>query len=380
MFRPSARVGVVAALAVLVLVVAPAAAAKRQVPRGFWGANWGGPISGVASAETQAYEWDRMAVSGVESQRATFLWSAAQRYEGDPTNFAQSDELVIRAASHRIRFLPVVAAAPHWARQGEEINAPPSNNRAYADYLKLLIGRYGPNGTFWLLHPELPKQPIRRWQIWNEPSANYQWTVKPGKDWARPYGKLLRKAYAAAKEADPGARVILAGLPNTSAKDLEHLYEAGGIHGYFDAAAVHPYTAADGGVLTLVKRFKRVMRKHGDGKLSLLVTELGLPASKGKSDDPSPLQTTDAGMAKHLVRSFKDLTANRRKLRIPAVYWYDWASSYDGWIFNYTGLLDYTRSGDRDLISPKPALKRFRNHALQAEGCAKDKSGRCVQK
>src|SRR5437867_3000564 len=83
---------------------------------------------------------------------------------------------------------------------------PPADRAAYARYLQALIGRYGPDGGFWSLNPSLAKRAIRVWQIFNEPSASYQWTVPQGQDWAPSYGRVLRTAYAAVKQADPRAR------------------------------------------------------------------------------------------------------------------------------------------------------------------------------
>ena len=42
-------------------------------------------------------------------------------------------------------------------------------------YLAALVERYGPDGTFWTDHPELPKHPLREWQIWNEPHLPAYW-------------------------------------------------------------------------------------------------------------------------------------------------------------------------------------------------------------
>src|SRR5437588_5319235 len=138
-------------------------------------------------------------------------------------------------------------------------------------------------------------------------------------------------------------RVVIAGLPNAASNDLDHLYAKGHVHGCFDVGAINPYTAQKGGVLTLVKRYRAVMNKHGDGGRKLWVTELGIPASKGKTSDTSSLQTDDAGMAQFLTDSYTDLMNHRQKLRVDHVFFYTWASVYQGWIFKWTGLFQYRR-------------------------------------
>jgi Glycosyl hydrolase catalytic core len=367
--RPRWRLALAEAAVVVVLLLglAPAAGAgKRTVPVAFWGTNWDGAMKFDAPEETRASNWKMMADTGVEAARTTFLWSQAQPLEFYPVDFTVTDATVRLAVTNGIQLLPVVAAAPRWARESEAKNSPPtpSGRGAYANFIRELINRYGPDGSFWVQYSTLPKRPIRAYQVWNEPSANYQWTIAEGKDWAPGYGALLRKSYNVIKAADPGAKVVLAGLPNQSYQDLEHLYKKGNVHGYFDVAALHPYTAHDHGVLTITELFRQVMKKYGDSKKQLWITELGLPASKGKSNDQSKLQTTNEGMAKFLEQSYSDLMKNRTRLRVPKVFWYTWASSYKGWIFNYTGLNRWSEGTQ----SQKKAFWTYRKMARKAQG------------
>jgi hypothetical protein len=371
---------IAAVLAAALVLLAPAAAsAKRSVPHSFFAMNWDQEIIDHSSAKTRTHEWARMAQNGVESVRAAFFWDQAQP-TSDLTaiDFTATDALVTLAASHGLELLPIVIEAPRWARESDAQFAPPRDRAAYANYLRALVARYGPNGVFWDQHKNLHKRPIRAWQIWNEPSAPYQWTIQPHKDWAPGYAKLLKVSYPAIKDADPGARVVLAGLPNTSSQDLEHLYKVGKIHGFFDVGAVHPYTTQKGGVLTLAKMFRDVMNRYGDGSKKLWVTELGLPASKGKTNDPSSLQTDDAGMAKFIKDSYKDLIKHRKKLRVDHVFGYTWASVYKGWIFKWTGLSHYTRDHGKDRLEAKPAFKTYRDLARSMEGCSKTATATCA--
>jgi hypothetical protein len=355
-----------------------AAAAERTVPRGFFGANWSFEIT-EASAKTKRIAWDQMAAAGVESQRLLFQWSLAQPLPHGPFDFSASDADVTRALNHGIELLPIIAAAPDWARRSGAPNSPPSDPNDYTAYLRALIGRYGPAGTFWLDHPDLPKHPIRTWQIWNEPSRNYQWTIPKGEKWAPGYGKLLRASYPAIKQADSGARVVIAGLPNRSWRALDRLYREGDVHGYFDVGAVHPYTLHDHGVLTIVRNYRQVMREHGDGALAIRVTEMGIPASKGRDDSDFPLQTDDAGQIKFLRQSYNDLAANRKKLHVTRVNWFTWASSYHGKNFDYSGLVAYRPGGKgAGSMSARPSLRVYRRLARRYEGCSKDRDAACA--
>ncbi|MEA2388962.1 MAG: polysaccharide biosynthesis protein PslG, partial [Thermoleophilaceae bacterium] len=337
--------GLVALAAVLACALPTVAAAERIAPRGFFGANWNFEIT-EASDNTKRIAWDQMAAAGVESQRLLFEWRTAQPVPHGTFDFAASDADLERALRHRMELLPVVAGAPRWARESDAPNSPPSDPSDYAAYLRALVVRYGPVGTFWAEHADLPMRPIRTWQIWNEPSRNYQWTISKGEKWAPGYGALLRASYPAIKDADTGARVVIAGLPNRSWRALDRLYREGHVHGYFDVGAVHPYTLHDHGVLTIVKNYRNVMRDHGDGGKAIRVTEMGIPASKGRDDSDFPLQTDDAGQIKFLRQSYNDLVANRKQLHVTRVNWFTWASSYNGHNFAYSGLVAYTPGGE----------------------------------
>ena len=130
--------------------------------------------------DAQDYQWALMAESGVESIRTDFNWIAAQPVRNRPIDFGRFDALVRRAALRaRIELLPVVNEAPRWARAYPlGLKSPPRNPADYARYLGALVERYGPNGTFWVENPTVPKRPVREWQIWNEPHLRLYWDAR----------------------------------------------------------------------------------------------------------------------------------------------------------------------------------------------------------
>src|SRR2546423_8346872 len=164
--RTAAAVGIAVAL----VAASPAADAyaSRAVPNGFFGVVWDGPLKEKGSAAIQDREWQRMKDSGVESVRTAFDWSVAQPTRESNISFAQTDQVVGLAAAHGIDLLPVVFTPPRWARRSDAQNSPPKHPVEYADFLVALISRYGVDGSFWAANPNLPKRPIRDWQLWNE--------------------------------------------------------------------------------------------------------------------------------------------------------------------------------------------------------------------
>ena len=355
------------------------------MPRGWLGVVADGPL-GAADAG----EWDRMATSGAESVRTAVRWSELQPYGsaadvppgdaarfrdagGVPTDYSGLDAIVAAAAQRGLAVLPVVQSTPGWAaRRPGDAASPPRDPSTFGRFLAALVGRYGPRGSLWDERPELPRLPIRDWQVWNEPNITRYWSEQP---FARSYVRLLRAAHKALHRADGGATLVLAGLPNESWKALRSIYEAGG-RGHFDAVALHPYTRRPANVLRLVRYARRVMRKRGDARVPVWVTELSWPAAKGKVPRPAGFEVTEAGQARRLGSALRLLAAARRRQRIERVFWYTWLSTEAGpSAFDWSGLRRLREGSAVDA----PALATFRRWARRLEGCAKTADARrCV--
>jgi hypothetical protein len=383
------------ALALAASLIVPAqAGAKRpaKVPSTFVGTVADGPLLENPAVDLGA-QLDTMVGSGVQTLRTVFNWSGAQPYQsfdqvpegerdryrdegGVPTDYSRIDALMTVAAERRIKVLPVVQIAPAWAaRHPGELSSPPSDPQQYAAFAAALTRRYGPGGSFWVEHPELVAQPIRYWQIWNEPSFRVFWSDNP---WAPGYVELLRASRAAIKAADPGARIVLAGLPNKSWTALGTIYSNGG-HGLFDVAAFHPFTAKVDGVKTILQRDRKVMARHHDSKKPLWVTELSWTSAKGKTSVTYGNEQSESGQAKRLRDAYRMLASNRRKLRVGRVYWYTWLSrdQQDDYPFDWAGLLRIDSAGT---VKAKPALKAYRSTAMALEHCRskRDRADRCA--
>jgi hypothetical protein len=357
----------------------PAEAAKRKVPRGFYGVMWNRAGTDVPKS-LHDQQFTRMARSGVESLRTVFSWAGAQRVAGEPVDFGATDHVLTLAAPRHIDVLPVVIYTPTWAALHPSVFAsPPARASDYAAYLTALVGRYGPKGTFWTEHPELPKRPIRHWQIWNEPNFLAYWYEAPGKSWVPGYAKLLKASYAAVKAADPGATVITAGLSNFPWDYLASIYRAGAKNS-FDAVAVNPFTTYLPNVIRIVRKTRAFLRKRGQRRKPVWITELTWPASKGQAPGRERLkwerrwETTPRGMARQLSEVYRLVAKMRRRERIARLYWYTWATSYKGDdLFDYDGLLRW----DGFEFASTPALVAYTKSARAHQGCIKTAAGVC---
>jgi hypothetical protein len=346
-------------------VPATADAARRQVPTGWLGAVVDGPMVTPGFPQADA-EWDRMATSGVESVRAAFYWHEIQPTGPGEFNFAITDAITLAAARRGLGVLPVVHHTPGWAalNQGDP-SSPPKNPDDFARLLTALVTRYGPSGSLWAEHPEVTRQPIRAWQIWNEPNLTRYWNHAP---WAPSYVALLKRADRALKAADPGSKTVLAGLPNESWKAMKAIYDAGA-RGSFDIVGLHPYTGIPKNVIKIVKIVRREMARRKDTKVPVWITELSWPAAKGKTEQHGGFETTEKGQKDRLEEGLPLIADERRKLRIGRVYWYTWLSveGITESAFDYSGL---RRMRDGQLHDA-PSLATFTRLARRLQGCAK---------
>jgi len=337
---------------VLCLTAAVPAAARAPVPRDWLGVTVDGPV--IDASDEYAGEWPLMAGNGVATVRVAFYWTQGQRLAPGAVDFSAYDGAVLAAAREGITVLPVIFSAPAWARaDADDPASPPRDPADYARFLSALVGRYGPQGSLWVEHPEIEPRPIRAWQIWNEPNLRGYWSQQP---FAEGYVELLEAARSALKAADPQARTILAGLPNGWAA-LRQVYRAGGRR-HFDVAAIHPYTARPQRVPRFLREARRVMRRFGDRRKPLWVTEVSWPAAKGKVRDPIGIATTERGQARRLALGLTALALARRKLRVGRVYWYTWLSAEsDQSVFSWSGLRRLRSDGT---VVSAQALKAFR--------------------
>jgi hypothetical protein len=361
------RLLLAALAASLVVCVPSASAARRTVPRNFMGMVAGSQV--VQRPDIAPAQIRLMARSGVETLKAEFSWARMEPEKGT-YNWSETDMLVGAAADAGIDVTPTVDGSPRWARRRKPRHDPeevvePKHPRDYARFMTQLVQRYGPDGSFWDENPDLPKKPIRAWEIWNEPEIPHYWRGP----WLHPYTKLLRLSYKAIKKEDRHATVVLAGLTFRSWKFLGMLYRAGA-KPYFDAVSLHPYTRKPSNVVRTTKFVRRVLLAHHDRKVPIWVTELswtsGLGHARGSKGQPSYLNATLRGQARLLRQGYLALAKARKRYKITRVYWYTWMTRDKARVdpFDYSGL----RRVRGHRIRSKPALHAYARVAHQLEG------------
>jgi hypothetical protein len=347
------------AAAALALLVAGCGGGERHEPperAGFVGLVSEDVFDGDAAYRDS--ELARQARAGVGLLRQPFYWGLVETSPGR-FDFSKLDSYVEAVTRHRIRLLPILFGTPDFGSSAPPPGRrsrgtyPPKSPAAFARFAAAAGRRYGPGGSFWSEHAGLPAMPIRSWQVWNEPNLPQFWASGPD---PAAYAKLLRPAAAAIRQADPGARVVSAGLSFSRhgipfERFLRALYAAGA-GDWIDVVAVHPYAPDATATVGLVERARRLLRELGRSE-PIWVTEFGW-ASGGP---PSQFTVDEAGQASRTEATIRALERRRAELGLAGIVYYNWhdrppsADQPDFFGLN-TGLV-------RDDGTAKPALEAF---------------------
>jgi hypothetical protein len=362
--------------------------------------NTGGPP--VPSAGPGAPQIDTttelklMVASGVESIRVAVSWAGAQPYPsfaavpsidrtpyanvgGIPTNFSSLDSVMTTASTYGLTVLPNVEFTPDWAKKPPiQYGSPPKSVATYARFMAALVRRYGPRGTFWQTHPALRPEPIRAWQIWNEPDICYWWNAPIRGNYClfqASYAKLLKAAHDAIKAVDRHAEVVLGSLVGDAWNQLPALYRIRGVRKWFDALSYDDYTQLSTHAIEFLQLVRAAMNRHGDRSKPIIESEVGCPSAVGQGavHGGAGIICTERQQAIDASQELLVAGRDRRKLGLQSVYYYFWI----GWehpgadYFNFSGLRRVDSSGH---VASKPSLGAFQRAALLIEGCARKAS------
>ena len=350
--RRTLRCAAPVALACLAL---GAGAAEAKVPRGFYGAE-ANPVGSLSQTDSR-----RMRSAHLGTLRVTFNWGQVEPTPGALRDWSYYDTIVERAARARVSIMAVLSGSPSWAAGGSAY-APQTlaARTAYYAFVRDVVRRYGHGGSYWRSHRGVPRRPLASYQVWNEPNYPPHWGDGPSR--ARDYASLLRQTARTIRAVDRKAVIATAGLLASSTRGpagfsyLDDLYAIKGIRKYFDAVSVHPYAEDTRGVEGELTRIRQVMRRRGDGRTPIWISELGW-ATGGENQYFS---TTPAGQARRLTSAFRFVVRNRARFGVSRLIWFSWSDRVGpagrGWEF-YCGL--FTTNGQ-----PKPAWAAFRRFTL----------------
>jgi len=362
---PLRRLRLLALLAIAAVTALTAApAADARVPNDFVGLTSDDVFGGSQSYRNT--NLSAQAAVGTGLLRQAFDWSTIETSPGH-YNLARYDAYVSTAAAHGIKILPVLFNAPSFRAKGHGGHGtwPPASNAAYAAFAKVIVRRYGRNGTLWSSHPGIPKKAFTAYQIWNEPSLKVYWLRKPS---ARAYARMLKTVGRGIKSVDRRAEIVTAGLPNSFLggsipvfKYIQQLYRAGGKR-YFDTLAFNAYARNSRELARLLNKLRKLMNKNHDRRAKIWITEIGWASSGPRSR----FTVGSRRQASNISKSFAVIRKLRKRYRLRGVVYYSWRdlAPYPPQFRNmwglHTGLLTRGGGTKRAFQAYKKAVSRLR--------------------
>jgi polysaccharide biosynthesis protein PslG len=255
------------------------------------------------------------AALGIETIRQTFDWSTIEKAPGH-YDLSYHDRYVLKAASHGIGILPVLSNPPAFRRPSRgRATCPPRRNRPFGRFAATLVRRYGPEGTLWAEHPDVPKLPITAWQLWNEPNLRIYWCNSPS---ARQYVAMLRAVGKAIKRVDRRAEILTAGLPPSKltgtvplSRYISQMYRAKARNA-FDTLAINSYAVDQRELGRLLASIRKLMNARGDRRGRIWITELGW----GDKGVRHRFIVGARGQASRITKSFALIRKKRRQWRL----------------------------------------------------------------
>lgn len=267
--------------------------------------------------------------AGVKWSREGFSWGRIEPQRGH-FEWAYYDGLVDTAKRYGISLYGLVHG---WAPWTKPYSAEGIEN--YLAFLKALVRHY---------HAD-----VHHWEIWNEPNIFF---------WQGPkemYAELLRRSYAAVKEADPDALVL--GM-STSGIDYNFIARTMALDAPFDILTIHPYRKVlnDRALINEMKIVSDLVKGR-----PVWITEFGwttLTPHNTLTQDFAPF--TERQQAELLARAYLCILASGIHTNIS---WYDFRNDGDDPLYfeNEMGMLYHD-------FRPKPAYWAYSTMTRLLEG------------
>jgi len=323
------RLAALLAVAALATLLFLPATGQARLPADFWGVD--------SVHEPDAAEFGLMKKTGVEVYRMPMSWRqieprAPMRGAGRDVHtydWSYTDRLVARAASNGISPHVTLIDTPYWIAVDARTSPvrTPEGERGWRDFAAAVVDRYGPGGTFWLLHPELPKTPPVAYQVWNEMNTIQRYRPKAN---PKEYARVLGIAGTEIRSGDPQAQILPGGMfgtPQTpdsyNAWDfLRILLQQPGAKRFIDAVGVHPYSPDLRGIKYQMDMMRKVLDNANLYSTPLQVTELGW--SSGVHKEKFFFFKGPRGQARMLNKSFHLMLENRKKWGLERIIWFSW--------------------------------------------------------
>ncbi len=275
----------VVALTAWVFAAALPAAAQNAPPRAPFGINGGVLWPDGMNLLPTAVHAAAIGRTPLTTVRAIPFWDQIEPLAPDPRTGAHSydwtrpDAIAAHLARNGLRWDALLGFSTIWAGQVPGTTGGTPRAGPFATYAAAIARRYGRDGEFWRLRPELPYVPMTTFQVWNEPNL-------PGSALAID-PKEFANIYLATREAihrvDPSARVAVGGLVHSApsgdgnaASYLRAMFAARpDLRGNIDAVGLTIYRQTPEQVLEQLRTARAVLDELGARDVLLDLNETG---------------------------------------------------------------------------------------------------------
>ena len=213
-----------------------------------------GSCAHVTRGEPPDRTCEMLRAAGLGWVRSDFDWSALERKPGE-WNFAKFDEVVAQCEARGIQLLPILGYSTGWANPTHE------HLDQWGAYVRKVVTHYG------------KRLPVL--EVWNEENISGFWKNPNPTN----YLAVLKRAYEAVKAESGDLRVAFGGTAGVPFAFIEEVYKLGGAK-YFDIMNIHPYThprRPEGEMDVQIEKLRTIMKKYGDEKKPIWITEVGWP-------------------------------------------------------------------------------------------------------
>jgi hypothetical protein len=186
---------------------------------------------------------------------------------------ANIDAIVELTSAARLRLYPMLGLP---VSHGAAADA-----AAMAAFVTSFAQRYGPDGSFWAQHPELPYLPVESYEIGNEPDIT---PTAPADEtslhYADPadYAEVYEAARTALHQVDPAAQAVVGGMLDSGDIGLPQAEQYLAAIGPMDAVGFHPYLYDITTMEQDTTALRQWLNANGHGNVPLDINEFGAGA------------------------------------------------------------------------------------------------------
>jgi hypothetical protein len=257
--------------------------------------------------------FDRMkaALPNLAYARAELCWALLEPSRGN-YDWRSTDSYVLDAARQGLTTLALLNCSAAWTGlKTFELPSSPADVAAYRQMVSDVVARYGPGGSLWQQHPDVPYHPVTWFEVWNEPYLQMYMQNVGGPD-PGVYAQLVKAAAEAGRARSSSVHFLAAAdmygiQPNNGrAPWVDGMYAAvPNLNDYIDAVAVHPYAGGsrapevyapggkDGAYFRRIEEVRAGFVAHGAADKHFWETEIGWSTCPANSTCVSEQQQAD---------------------------------------------------------------------------------------